>query len=39
MEAGLLQVQDPDALLRHLENGLGHAKFFGCGLLLVRRSG
>jgi CRISPR system Cascade subunit CasE len=34
---GVLRVQDPDALLRHLENGLGPAKAFGCGLLLVRR--
>jgi len=34
---GLLRVQDPNALLRLLENGLGPAKAFGCGLLLVRR--
>lgn len=34
---GVLRVHDPDALLRHLENGLGPAKAFGCGLLLVRR--
>lgn len=34
---GLLRVQDPDALLKHLENGIGPAKSFGCGLLLVRR--
>lgn len=36
---GLLRVEDSDALLKHLENGIGPAKAFGCGLLLVRRSG
>jgi len=39
MEADLLRVQDPNALLKHLENGLGPAKSFDCGLLLVRRTG
>lgn len=34
---GLLEVQDPILLREHLENGLGPAKAFGCGLLLVRR--
>lgn len=34
---GLLRVQDSDVLLKHLENGLGPGKSFGCGLLLVRR--
>jgi CRISPR system Cascade subunit CasE len=36
---GVLTVQDPDALVRHLENGVGPAKAFGCGMLMVRRSG
>ena len=27
----------PKLLVAHLENGIGHAKAFGCGLLLVRR--
>ena len=36
---GLLSVHDPRSLLTHLENGIGHAKAFGCGLLLVRRVG
>jgi CRISPR system Cascade subunit CasE len=34
---GLLRVQDPDTLLKHLHDGIGPAKSFGCGLLLVRR--
>ena len=36
---GLLGVCDLRALLAHLENGIGHAKAFRCGLLLVRRIG
>lgn len=34
---GTLTVTDPHALAFHLENGVGPAKAFGCGLLLVRR--
>ena len=34
---GVLQVSDPVYLLQILENGVGPAKGFGCGLLLVRR--
>lgn len=36
--SGELIVRDPEALVRVLFNGLGAAKAFGCGLLLVRRS-
>jgi CRISPR system Cascade subunit CasE len=35
--AGLLHVRDPEALRHALVAGVGHAKAFGCGLLLVRR--
>lgn len=35
---GMLQVTDPKAFLENaLNKGIGHAKAFGCGLLLVRR--
>ncbi|MDQ5911772.1 MAG: system Cascade subunit CasE [Pseudomonadota bacterium] len=34
---GVLQVKAPDELVGLLENGIGPAKAFGCGLLLVRR--
>jgi len=34
---GVLQVSDPVCLTKLLENGVGPAKGFGCGLLLVRR--
>jgi CRISPR system Cascade subunit CasE len=34
---GVMRVQDSAALVSLLENGIGHAKAFGCGLLLVRR--
>ncbi|WP_017429514.1 type I-E CRISPR-associated protein Cas6/Cse3/CasE [Vreelandella jeotgali] len=34
---GLLEVQDPAALMETLANGLGRAKAFGCGLFLLRR--
>lgn len=34
---GVLCVQDPERLVALLENGVGPAKAFGCGLLLVRR--
>jgi CRISPR system Cascade subunit CasE len=33
---GRLQVEDPAALRQALWSGVGHAKAFGCGLLLVR---
>ncbi len=36
---GVLAVQDPQALVRHLANGIGPAKAFGCGLMMVRRIG
>lgn len=34
---GMLTVGDPGAFVRMLGTGLGHAKAFGCGLMLVRR--
>lgn len=34
---GVLRVSDPTRMTELLENGIGHAKAFGCGLLLVRR--
>jgi len=34
---GLLRVRDPEVFLQTLLSGVGHAKAFGCGLLLVRR--
>lgn len=34
---GVMCVRDPGALVTLLENGVGPAKGFGCGLLLVRR--
>lgn len=36
--AGFATVHDPQALCHALFNGVGSAKAFGCGLLLVRRS-
>ncbi len=33
---GVLRVQDPDCLRQVLEKGVGRARAFGCGLLLVR---
>lgn len=35
---GLARVEDPALLSRALLHGVGHAKAFGCGLLLVRRA-
>lgn len=35
--AGVLTVTDPDSLLQALYGGIGPAKAFGCGLLMVRR--
>lgn len=37
--SGTLQVTDPQAFRNTLFNGIGPAKGFGCGLLLVRRAG
>lgn len=34
---GIIRVDKPDFLIALLENGIGPAKAFGCGLLLVRR--
>jgi CRISPR system Cascade subunit CasE len=34
---GVLRVSDPARMAELLWNGIGHAKAFGCGLLLVRR--
>ncbi|HCU23643.1 MAG TPA: type I-E CRISPR-associated protein Cas6/Cse3/CasE [Deltaproteobacteria bacterium] len=34
---GILQVLDPRLFVALLENGIGPAKAFGCGLMLVRR--
>jgi CRISPR system Cascade subunit CasE len=37
--SGQLRVEDADAFRRTLFTGIGHAKAFGCGLLLVRPLG
>lgn len=37
--SGRFEVVDPQALRRALYGGVGHAKAFGCGLLLVRPIG
>lgn len=34
---GILKVVDPEALVQLLQQGIGPAKAFGCGLMLVRR--
>ena len=34
---GLLRVTDPEAFTKALKTGIGPAKAFGCGLMLVRR--
>jgi len=36
---GVMRVEEPERLTHLLENGVGPAKGFGCGLLLVRRLG
>lgn len=36
---GVLTVTDPEAFLSRLVAGFGRAKAFGCGLMLIRRSG
>lgn len=35
--SGLLTVRDPELFVAALRNGIGKAKAFGCGLMLVRR--
>lgn len=35
---GLLRITDPDAFRKTLARGIGPAKAFGCGLMLVRRT-
>jgi len=35
---GLLTVSDPDCFVKKLKEGIGPAKAFGCGLMLVRRA-
>ena len=35
---GLLQVDNPEELVAMLKNGIGPAKGFGCGLMLVKRT-
>ncbi len=35
---GLIEVEDPTALLSRLLAGFGRAKAFGCGLMLIRRA-
>lgn len=35
---GILQVRDPESFSRRVTMGLGRAKAFGCGLLLLRRA-
>lgn len=35
--SGLLAVRDPERFVAALHNGIGKAKAFGCGLMLVRR--
>jgi CRISPR system Cascade subunit CasE len=34
---GLLRITDPDAFRETLIRGIGPAKAFGCGLMLVKR--
>jgi CRISPR system Cascade subunit CasE len=36
--SGVLEVDDPTLFTAALLGGIGHAKAFGCGLLLVRRA-
>lgn len=37
--SGIVRVKEPNQLVRLLEDGIGPAKTFGCGLLLVRSAG
>lgn len=34
---GILKVAEPEAFVQSIQNGIGPAKAFGCGLMLVRR--
>ncbi len=34
---GILEVEDPEALVDQIAKGIGPAKAFGCGLMLLRR--
>lgn len=34
---GILKVAEPEALVQSIQNGIGPAKAFGCGLMLVKR--
>lgn len=34
---GILKVVEPEAFVQSIQNGIGPAKAFGCGLMLVRR--
>ncbi|MCF7990766.1 MAG: type I-E CRISPR-associated protein Cas6/Cse3/CasE [Thiohalocapsa sp.] len=36
---GVLRVVDVERFVSSLHNGLGHAKGFGCGLMLIKRAG
>lgn len=35
---GLLRVQDPDRFLQTVRQGVGRARGFGCGMMLIRRA-
>lgn len=35
---GVLTVRDPEAFWHGLKQGLGRAKAFGCGLMLIKRA-
>jgi CRISPR system Cascade subunit CasE len=35
--SGVLTVADPEIFVKSLYNGIGAARAFGCGLMLVRR--
>ncbi len=35
---GLLEVRDPALLLEQISHGIGRAKSFGCGLLMIKRA-
>lgn len=36
---GVIEVEDADRLVAGLNHGIGRAKAFGCGLMLIRRAG
>ncbi len=35
--AGEIQISDPDTFIANLHKGIGRAKSFGCGLMMIRR--